>query len=64
MTYYGEMEEQLATAVIILDLSEAFDTVDHDLLLNILEKKFGITGNTKQWYHSYARSRKFRVIIG
>ena len=42
----------------------AFNTVDHDLLLNILEKKFGITDNTKQWYHNYIRSRKFRVIIG
>ena len=58
------MEEQLATAVVILDLSTAFDTVDHDFLLDILEKKFGITNNTKQWYQNYIRSRKFRIIIG
>ena len=58
------MEEQLATAVVILDLSVAFDSVDHDLLLDILEKKFGITDNTKQWYQNYIQSRKFRVIIG
>ena len=58
------MEEQLATAVVILDLLAAFDTVDHDLLLDVLEKKFGVTDNTKQWYHSYIKSRRFRVVIG
>ena len=57
------MEEQLVTSVVILDLLAAFDTVDHDLLLDVLEKRFGVTGNTKQWYHIYLKSRKFRVII-
>ena len=41
----------------------AFDTVDHNLLLDTLEKRFGVTDNTKQWYHNYLKSRKFRVII-
>ena len=58
------MEEQLATAVVILDLSTAFNTVDHDLLQDILEKKFGIIDNTKEWYQNYIRSGKSWVIIG
>ena len=58
------LEEQLVTAVVILDLSAAFDTVDHDLLLEVLEKEFGVTNNTKQWYCNYIKPRRFRVIIG
>ena len=44
------MEEYLVTAVVILDLSAAFNTVDHDLLLEVLEKWFGITGSARLWY--------------
>ena len=43
------MEEKLVTAVVILDLSAAFNTVGHDLLLEVLERGFGVTDNTKQW---------------
>ena len=35
------MEKQEITMVIIWDLSAAFDTVNHDVLLDIIEKQFG-----------------------
>ena len=57
-------DEQLITAVVILDLSAAFDTVDHDLLLEVMEKKLGVTDNTKQWYCNYIKPRRFKAIIG
>ena len=57
------MENQKVTACLFMDLSAAFDTVDHDLLLNILEKQYGISDTALHWYDSYLRPRSFKVCI-
>ena len=57
------MENKKITAVIILDLLAAFDTVDHNLLLKVLDKKFGIKGTALHWYEQYLKPRKFRVCM-
>ena len=57
------MENQLVTAIVILDLSAAFDTVDHDILLEVLGKCFGIVGAARTWYESYLKPRRFRVAV-
>ena len=57
------MENKLVTAVTLLDLSAAFDTVDHDILLEVLHNKFGIDGNALKWYSNYLNPRKFKVNI-
>ena len=46
-----------------LDLSAAFDIVNHDLLLSRLEKRLGITGNVLNWFKSYLCSRTQLVSI-
>ena len=48
--------------LILLDLSAAFDTVDHELLINDL-KLIGIGGRILSWIDSYLRSRPFKVVI-
>ena len=58
------MEEQLVIPVDVLDLSAVFDTIDHDLLLEVLEKRFGVTNKAKQLYCNYIKQRKFSVAIG
>ena len=55
------MENQLVTAIVILDLSAAFNTVDHDLLLEALGKRFGIVDKAIDWYRSYLVPKRFRV---
>ena len=55
------IEEQHITMMVILDLSGAFDMVDHNILLNILENQFGVTDTALKWFNS---SRSFKVHIG
>ena len=58
------MESQEVTALVALDLSAAFDTVDHDLLLVILKSWFGVNSTPLAWIKSYLDHRSFQVQVG
>ena len=47
-----------------MDLSAAFDTVDHALLASLLEDRLGIRGTTLTWINSYLRNRSQTVSVG
>ena len=51
------------TFLVLLDLSAAFDTFDHDNLIYILEKYVGIVGSARRLIRSYFCDRTQRVQI-
>ena len=57
------MEKQQITLMAIFDLSVAFDTVDQNILLNILQNHYGITDKALQWFKNYLQSWDFKVSI-
>ena len=59
-----EMDNGRAVFVVLLDLSAAFDTVDHQILLDCLSTNFNITGVALGWIRSYLLDRSFRVSTG
>ena len=57
------MEQQEVTIVVLLDLSAAFDMVDHDLLLSRHHKRFGISDTTLALYDSFLWPRQMQVSV-
>ena len=59
-----KMKKQEVTALVAIDFSAAFDTVDHDIFIYVLSMHFGIEGVALSWLDSYLRGRKFKVNVG
>ena len=57
----NSMDKQEVTLLGLLDLSAAFDCVDHDILLSRLERTFGIDGLALEWIRSFLADRTQQV---
>ena len=51
------MADNACVILVLLDLSAAFDTVDHQILLTRLKCRYGVKGNALAWMRSYLSNR-------
>lgn len=58
------LERGEGTLILLLDLSAAFDTLDHRIILERLSQCVGVTGDALSWFSSYLSDRHQCVRIG
>ena len=59
----GGLDIELCTVLASLDLSAAFDTVNHNIFITRLNTEFQISGTIIQWFKSYLDARHHNVCI-
>jgi DNA-directed RNA polymerase subunit F len=57
------LDQRKCILLVLLDCSAAFDTIDHDVLINRLASVFGIKGKALKWFRSYLLDRLQSVTI-
>ena len=60
----SSIDDGRVTALTLLCLSAAFDTIDHTVLLRRLDDWFGVTEKALDWFRSYLTGRCQRIKLG
>ena len=59
----GAFDRKHAMMFVMLDLSAAFDTINHAHLLKLLQDEYGVRGTALAWFRTYMEDRTYRVQI-
>ena len=60
---FSNMDKQKVTMLVMLDLSAAFDTVSHEILLSTLHSQYGLDGKVLGWFESYLFKRQQKINV-
>ena len=63
MTRQDKTACRQGTVIAMIDLSAAFDNIDHGILLTRLQQRYGIDGVALRWMRSYLSERTQSVVI-
>ena len=51
------------TMLVLMDLSAAFDIVDHDILMQGMKNRYGVQGSALAWFKSYISGKTQSAVI-
>ena len=57
----NSIDQHKVVLIVLLDLSATFDTIDHELIINRLSYRLGLSGCVLDWFQSYLKNSSQRV---
>ena len=64
MIFLEGADDRKVNLLVLLDLSAAFDTIDHSILIKRLESSFVVKGTAVKWFASYLKNGNQWISIG
>ena len=58
------MDDGKLNCLVFLDVRKAFDSINHEILLNKMRNFFGVTGNKLKWFQSYLNRAQQCLVNG